>query len=45
MVPMGYSGARGKLIHEKHLMAKISGQTPFKSTDIFVYDLKKEKKY
>jgi hypothetical protein len=26
---MGYSGARGKLIHEKSLESKISCQTPF----------------
>jgi hypothetical protein len=28
--PMGYSGARGKLIHEKNLNLKISCQTPFR---------------
>jgi hypothetical protein len=27
---MGYSGARGTLIYEKNLKAKISCQTPFK---------------
>jgi hypothetical protein len=27
---MGYSGARGKLIHEKNLKLKISSQTPLK---------------
>jgi hypothetical protein len=27
---MGYSGARGELIHEKNLNLKISCQTPFK---------------
>ena len=27
---MGYSGARGKLIHEKNLKSKILCQTPFK---------------
>jgi hypothetical protein len=27
---MGYSGAQGKLIHEKNLKLKISCQTPFK---------------
>ncbi len=31
MVLMGYSGARGTLIYEKNLKAKISCQTPFKS--------------
>ncbi len=30
MVPMGYSGARGTLIYEKNLKAKILCQTPFK---------------
>ncbi len=30
MVLMGYSGARGTLIYEKNLKAKISYQTPFK---------------
>jgi hypothetical protein len=30
MVLMGYSGARGTLIYEKNLKAKISCQTPFK---------------
>jgi hypothetical protein len=29
MVLMGYSGARGTLIYEKNLKAKISCQTPF----------------
>jgi hypothetical protein len=29
MVLMGYSGARGTLIHEKNLMSKVSCQTPF----------------
>ncbi len=28
---MGYSGARGTLIYEKNLKAKISCQTPFKT--------------
>ncbi len=31
MVRMGYSGARGTLIYEKNLKAKISYQTPFKA--------------
>jgi hypothetical protein len=30
---MGYSGARGTLIYEKNLKAKISCQTPFKDLD------------
>ncbi len=30
MVLIGYSGVRGKLIHEKNLKLKISCQTPFK---------------
>jgi hypothetical protein len=30
MALMGYSGARGTLIYEKNLKAKISCQTPFK---------------
>jgi hypothetical protein len=30
MLLMGYSGARGTLIYEKNLKAKISCQTPFK---------------
>jgi hypothetical protein len=29
---MGYSGARGTLIYEKNLKAKILCQTPFKKT-------------
>jgi hypothetical protein len=29
MDPLGYSGARGKLIREKNLNSKISCQTPF----------------
>jgi hypothetical protein len=29
MVLMGYSGARGKLIHEKKLEAEILCKTPF----------------
>jgi hypothetical protein len=29
MAPIGYSGAGGKLIHEKSLKSKISGKTPF----------------
>ncbi len=29
---MGYSGARGTLIYEKNLKAKISCETPFKRT-------------
>jgi hypothetical protein len=33
MASMGYSGARGKLIHEKNLKLKIACQTPF---DIFL---------
>jgi hypothetical protein len=32
-VPVGYSGARGKLIHEKNLKTKISWQTPFIASD------------
>ena len=32
MVLMVYSGARGTLIYEKNLKAKISCQTPFKLT-------------
>ncbi len=32
MFLMGYSGARGTLIYEKNLKAKISCQTPFKGT-------------
>ncbi len=31
---MGYSGARGTLIYEKNLKAKISCQTPFKRLQI-----------
>ncbi len=31
MFQMGYSGARGKLIHEINLKLKISCQTPFKT--------------
>jgi hypothetical protein len=32
MVPMGYLGARGKLIYEeKNLKSKISSQTPCKA--------------
>jgi hypothetical protein len=31
-VLMGYSGARGKLIHEKNLMLKISCQRNLKTT-------------
>jgi hypothetical protein len=31
MTPIGYSGARGKLTHEKNLTMKVSIQTPFKS--------------
>jgi hypothetical protein len=34
MFPMVYSGARGKLIHEKNLKLKISCQTPFKKNSI-----------
>jgi hypothetical protein len=30
MAPIGYSGAKGKLILEKTLSLKISCQTPFK---------------
>jgi hypothetical protein len=30
MTPMGYSGARGKLIHEKKPNSKILCQTPFR---------------
>ncbi len=28
-IPVRYSGARGRLIHKKNLMQKISCQTPF----------------
>ncbi len=31
---MGYSGARGTLIYEKNLKAKISCQIPFKCYDV-----------
>ncbi len=30
MAPIGYSGARGKLIWGKNLLSKVSCQTPFK---------------
>jgi hypothetical protein len=38
MVLMGYSGARGTLIYEKNLKAKISCQTPFngRNTSFFI---------
>jgi hypothetical protein len=32
MAPIEYSGAQGKLIHEKILKSKILCQTPFKGT-------------
>jgi len=33
-VPMGYSGAWGKLIHEKNLNSNISWHCPFKEKDV-----------
>jgi hypothetical protein len=30
MIPIGYSGAKGKLIRGKNMKSKISCQTPFK---------------
>ncbi len=35
---MGYSGARGTLIYEKNLKAKISCQTPFKSVYLVLFN-------
>jgi hypothetical protein len=35
MFPMVYSGAQGKLIHEKNLKLKISCQTPVKKKSLF----------
>jgi hypothetical protein len=48
MVLMGYSGARGTLIYEKNLKAKISCQTPVKYFPVlspFVFKVCKKCKY
>ncbi len=37
MVLMGYSGARGTLIYEKNMKAKISCQTPFNSLNVITF--------
>jgi hypothetical protein len=42
---MGYSGARGKLIHEKNLKSKISCQTPFTVVIVAVWYLRTEHIY
>ncbi len=39
MALTGYSGARGTLIYEKNLKAKISCQTPFKLNESLVSDI------
>jgi hypothetical protein len=36
MAQMGFSGARGKLIHEKNLKTKISRQTHFRKSGEFL---------
>jgi hypothetical protein len=37
MVLMGYSGVRGKMIHERNLKLKISCQTPFNEVPARVF--------
>ncbi len=44
MAPIGCSGARGKLIHEKNLKLKISIQTPFNRNKIVTIESPNSKK-